>query len=167
MTAGDQHAAGRDGLALRAIKKAGANERFLRVLAAVAPHVDRTAHRLTGGRLLIMPALLPSLMLTTTGSVSGRPRQVPLLCRPEADGSYLVVASNSGRPEHPAWSRNLLAEPRATITRSGRTRTVTAALLEGAERSAAWDTMVTFWPPYARYARRSARRLRIFRLVPV
>ncbi|RKN77566.1 SDR family NAD(P)-dependent oxidoreductase [Streptomyces klenkii] len=155
-----------EGLALRAIKKADANTYFLRAMSTIAPSVDRAAHRLTGGRVLVMPALLPSLMLTTTGSVSGRPRQVPLLCHPEADGSYLIVASNSGKPHHPAWSRNLLTTPQAAITRFGRTVKVTATLLDGSERTAAWDHMVKFWPPYEGYARSSGRNLRIFRLAP-
>ncbi len=155
-----------EGVALRAIKKADANTYFLRAMSTIAPTVDRAAHRLTGGRVLVMPALLPSLMLTTTGSVSGRPRQVPLLCHPEEDGSYLIVASNSGKPHHPAWSRNLLTTPQAAVTRFGRTVKVTATLLDGSERTAAWDHMVKFWPPYEGYARSSGRNLRIFRLVP-
>ncbi|MEV4502138.1 SDR family NAD(P)-dependent oxidoreductase [Streptomyces klenkii] len=155
-----------EGLALRAIKKADANACFLRAMSTIAPSVDRAAHRLTGGRVLLMPALLPSLMLTTTGSISGRPRRVPLLCHPEADGSYLVVASNSGKPHHPAWSRNLLTTPQAAVTRFGRTVKVTATLLDGSERTAAWEHMVKFWPPYEGYARSSGRNLRIFRLVP-
>lgn len=154
------------GIALRAVKGAGMNDHFLRAVSAVAPVVDRTVHRLTGGRILLMPALLPSLMLTTTGRVTGRPRQVPLLCRPEDDGTLLVVASNCGRPHHPAWSDNLLADPRATAARFGRTVAVTAVLLDEPERTAVWDTMVDLWPPYAKYAGNCTRPIRIFRLVP-
>ncbi|UGQ12161.1 nitroreductase family deazaflavin-dependent oxidoreductase [Yinghuangia sp. ASG 101] len=151
---------------LRAVRGAGMNDHFLRAVSAIAPSVDRTAYRLTGGRMLLMPALLPSLMLTTTGRRSGRPRQVPLLCRPEDDGTLLIVASNCGRPHHPAWSDNLLAEPRATVTRFGRTTNVTAVLLDGPERTAAWEAMARLWPAYEKYAGKCTRHLRVFRLVP-
>ncbi|MDH6128329.1 SDR family NAD(P)-dependent oxidoreductase [Kitasatospora sp. GP82] len=153
-----------DSIALRALKKAGHNARFVRAMSVIAPGIDRTAHRLTGGRKLLMPLMLPSLMLTTTGRVSGRPHQVPLLCHHEADGSLLVVDSNFGRPHHPAWSHNLLATPHAAVTRGGRTFTATASLLEGPDRSHAWDHLVEVWPPYESFAQRSGRHLRIFRL---
>jgi deazaflavin-dependent oxidoreductase (nitroreductase family) len=112
-----------------------------------------------------MPATLPSLMLTTIGRRSGQPRQTPLLCHLEADGSYLIVDTNFGRPPSPAWSHNLIATPRAKVTRRGRTLPVTATLLEGTERVAAWDHLEV-WPAYVSFAQRSGRRLRIFRLTP-
>ncbi|MEU7428603.1 SDR family NAD(P)-dependent oxidoreductase [Streptomyces sp. NPDC040750] len=156
----------RDSLALRALKRAGANARFVSVMSPIAPSIDRATHRLTGGRALLMPARLPSLMLTTIGKVTGRPRQVPLLCHSEPDGSFLVVASNFGRSNHPAWSSNLLATPRATVTRAGRSLPVTATLLEGRERTFAWEQLTKLWPPYDTYARRSGRELKVFRLTP-
>ena len=155
-----------DSLALRALKKAGANARFVSVMSTVAPSIDRAVHRLTGGRTLLMPALLPSLMLTTTGPVTGQPRQVPLLCHREPDGSFLIVASNFGKSNHPAWSSNLLAIPQATVTRAGRSLPVTAALLEGPERALAWEQLTKVWPPYETYAQRSGRQLKVFRLTP-
>ncbi|MFI9586343.1 SDR family NAD(P)-dependent oxidoreductase [Streptomyces sp. NPDC052236] len=155
-----------DGIALRVLKKAGENVRFVRVMSHVAPGIDRAAHRLSGGRMLLMPAMLPSLMLTTTGRLSGQPRQTPLLCHLEADGSYLVVDSNFGRTHHPAWSHNLQATPRASITRRGHTQPVNATLLEGSERTAAWDHLVQVWPAYVSFAQRSGRCLRVFRLTP-
>jgi deazaflavin-dependent oxidoreductase (nitroreductase family) len=155
-----------DGLIARALKKAGGNAHFVRVMSHIAPGVDRAAHRLSGGRMLLMPATLPSLMLTTIGRRSGQPRQTPLLCHLEADGSYLVVDTNFGRPPVPAWSHNLIATPRASVTRRGSTLPVTATLLEGTERAAAWDHLVEVWPAYVSFAQRSERRLRIFRLAP-
>jgi deazaflavin-dependent oxidoreductase (nitroreductase family) len=155
-----------DGLIARALKKAGGNAHFVHVMSHIAPGVDRAAHRLSGGRMLLMPATLPSLMLTTIGRRSGQPRQTPLLCHLESDGSYLVVDTNFGRPPSPAWSHNLIATPRASVTRRGSTLPVTATLLEGTERAAAWDHLVEVWPAYVSFAQRSGRRLRIFRLTP-
>ncbi|MEU0116358.1 SDR family NAD(P)-dependent oxidoreductase [Streptomyces bobili] len=156
----------KDGLIARVLKKAGGNAHFVRVMSHIAPGVDRAAHRLSGGRMLLMPATLPSLMLTTIGRRSGQPRQTPLLCHLEADGSCLVVDTNFGRRPTPAWSHNLIAASRASVTRHRRTLPVTATLLEGTERAVAWDHLVEVWPAYVSFAQRSGRRLRIFRLTP-
>ena len=46
------------------------------------------------------------------------------------------------------------------------TTLVTATLLTGPDRTAAWTTMHEFWPPFRKYADTSGRELRIFRLTP-
>ncbi len=139
---------------------------FARLGPHVVPHVDRALHRITGGRLLTSQLMVESLVLTTTGRRSGEPRDVPLACALEPDGSFLVVGSNFGKEHHPAWTANLLAEPRATVRRSGRSVPVTAHLLSDAERDTAWRTLREVWPVYDRYEDRSGRSLRVFRLVP-
>ena len=140
---------------------------FAKVGPKVVPRIDRFLHRASGGRLLLGQALVPSLVLTTTGAVSGLPRRAPLACLPEPDGSWIVVGSNFGRERHPAWTGNLLADPTAEVTFRGRTVTVTAALLEGEEREEVWPRLVRVWPVYDRYVERVDRRLRVFRLTPV
>jgi deazaflavin-dependent oxidoreductase (nitroreductase family) len=52
----------------------------------------------------------PSLLLTTTGRKSGDKFIFPLFYGTEG-GSYFVVASKGGAPEHPGWYRNILANP--------------------------------------------------------
>ncbi|SEG06964.1 deazaflavin-dependent oxidoreductase, nitroreductase family [Thermomonospora echinospora] len=140
--------------------------RFARVGPRIVPPLDRALHRATGGRLMLGQLLVPSLVLTTTGSVSGLPRQVPLACMPEPDGGWVVVGSNFGRERHPAWTANLLKEPKATVAFRGRTVSVTARLLDDAERAEVWPRLLRVWPVYGRYAERVDRELRIFRLVP-
>jgi deazaflavin-dependent oxidoreductase (nitroreductase family) len=54
------------------------------------------------------------LLLTTTGAKSGVQRTTVVGCRPHAK-SYLAIASNNGNDLAPAWFRNLLADPNATI----------------------------------------------------
>ncbi|TNY34969.1 nitroreductase family deazaflavin-dependent oxidoreductase [Thermomonospora catenispora] len=139
---------------------------FARVGPKVVPPLDRALHRITGGRVVLSRIIVPSLVLTTVGSVSGRPRRVPLACLPEPDGSWIVVGSNFGRERHPAWTGNLLRRPRAVVDYRGRTVQVTARLLDGAERAAVWPRLVELWPVYERYAERVERELRIFRLIP-
>ncbi|WP_084265143.1 nitroreductase family deazaflavin-dependent oxidoreductase [Actinomadura macra] len=139
---------------------------FSRVGPKVVPPLDRALHRLTGGWLLLGQALVPSLVLTTTGAVSGRPRRAPLACLPEKDGGWLVVGSNFGRAKHPAWTGNLMKHPDAEVSYRGRTVPVTAHLLDDAERAEVWPGLVEVWPVYDRYVERTDRQLRIFRLTP-
>ncbi|RFU39874.1 nitroreductase family deazaflavin-dependent oxidoreductase [Actinomadura logoneensis] len=139
---------------------------FSKVGPRVVPPLDRALHRISGGRILLGQALVPSLLLTTTGAKTGRPRQVPLACRPEEDGTWLVVGSNFGREKHPAWTANLIKNPEAEVSFRGRTTPVTAHLLTEAERAEVWPRLIQVWPVYDRYVERVDRELRIFRLTP-
>lgn len=136
-------------------------------LATVGPlvvDVDIALQRLTGGRVSFgRLAGLTAVLLTTTGRRTGRPRVTPLIAVPD-DGALLLVASNWGRPRHPFWSANLIADPAATLELRGHRFTVTSALLTGADRDRAWARAVEVWPAYDDYAARAAREIRIFRV---
>ena len=73
------------------------------------------------------------LVLTTTGATSGEPRTVVLGYGREGD-SYVVIASNNGAAEHPAWYRNLLAHPVGTVEADGEEVRVRARTAEPDER---------------------------------
>ncbi|WP_433472993.1 nitroreductase family deazaflavin-dependent oxidoreductase [Spirillospora sp. CA-142024] len=139
---------------------------FSKVGPRIVPPVDKTLHRLSGGRLLLGQLLVPSLVLTTTGAVSGLPRQTPLACLPDPEGGWYVVGSNFGREKHPAWTGNLLKNPDAEVSFQGRPVPVTAHLLDDAERKEIWPRLTAVWPVYDRYVERIDRQLRIFRLTP-
>ncbi|MFG3718950.1 nitroreductase family deazaflavin-dependent oxidoreductase [Streptomyces massasporeus] len=150
----------------RVVQKVSSTRGFARVAPHVVPAIDRAVHRLTRGKVLLSAQLLPGLVLTSTGARSGLPRRTPLACMPEGDGrGWILVGSNFGRPGHPAWSHNLLAHPDAEISWKGRDVPVTARLLAGEERAAAWRALLRFWPPYAAYQARVEREIRVFRLV--
>jgi deazaflavin-dependent oxidoreductase (nitroreductase family) len=138
---------------------------FVNLGRAVVP-VDRLAGRMSHGRISVLRVVgLPSLMITTTGRRSGRPRRQPLLYVPDGDG-YVVVGSNWGGPNHPGWSANLLADPRATVEVRGRSIPVRAELAKGAQRDRLWHLVVATWPAYESYAAGTDRKIRLFRLVP-
>ncbi|MBX9366829.1 nitroreductase family deazaflavin-dependent oxidoreductase [Streptomyces massasporeus] len=150
----------------RVVQKVSSTRGFARVAPHVVPALDRAVHRLTRGKVLLSAQLLPGVVLTSTGARSGLPRRTPLACMPEGGGrSWILVGSNFGRPGHPAWSHNLLAHPDAEISWKGRDVPVTARLLAGEERAAAWRALLRFWPPYAAYQARVEREIRVFRLV--
>ncbi|MEV6812199.1 nitroreductase family deazaflavin-dependent oxidoreductase [Micromonospora sp. NPDC051296] len=126
---------------------------------------DRAVGRLTRGRVVAL-GLVPSLIVTTTGRKSGRPRSNPLLYVPDGD-AYVVIGSNWGQPRQPAWALNLLAEPRAEVDVAGHRIPVRAQLATGAERDRLWRLLVDEWPAYQTYVERAGDRdIRIFRLVP-
>ncbi|NYI04520.1 nitroreductase/quinone reductase family protein [Allostreptomyces psammosilenae] len=128
--------------------------------------VDRLVQRVSRGRTMLVGRHgMHPLLLTTRGRRTGRERTVPLIYA-EDGGGYLVVGSNWGRSDHPAWSGNLLACPRARVTVGGRVVDVRATLLTGAERARAWEVMAEQWPAYDTYATRSGRGIRVFRLTP-
>ncbi|MGW0731415.1 nitroreductase family deazaflavin-dependent oxidoreductase [Streptomyces sp. NPDC002851] len=150
---------------IRLVQKVSSTRLFARVAPHFIPAMDRAVHRLTRGKVMLSAQMLPGVILTAKGAKSGLPRRTPLACMPEdATGTWVLVGSNFGRPGHPAWTANLLAHPEASISWKGADIPVTARLLTGAERAAAWEAVLRFWPPYATYQKRVEREIRLFRL---
>ncbi|MHB9860965.1 nitroreductase family deazaflavin-dependent oxidoreductase [Streptomyces sp. YIM S03343] len=150
----------------RLLQKVSSTRGFAKVAPRVIPPLDRAVHRLTRGKVLLSAQMLPGAVLTSTGARSGQVRRTPLACLPEPGGrTWLLVGSNFGRTGHPAWTHNLLAHPDAEISWRGEDIAVHAVLLRGAERTAAWQSALAFWPPYATYQARVEREIRIFRLL--
>ncbi|WP_243058432.1 nitroreductase family deazaflavin-dependent oxidoreductase [Nocardioides sp. SR21] len=128
--------------------------------------MDLFLQRITRGRLSVMDfAGLPELLLQVPGRKSGILRTTPLLTVPHGDG-WLVVGSNWGRPEPPAWVGNLVAAQDPMVTFKGRTIAVDAKLLAGPERDEKWAVATATWPNYDKYAQRTDRELPIFWLTP-
>ncbi|OKH96705.1 nitroreductase family deazaflavin-dependent oxidoreductase [Streptomyces uncialis] len=146
------------------VRRVSSTRAFARLAPHVVPALDRSVHRLSGGKYLVSGLMLPGVMLTATGARSGLPRRVPLACMPESGGTWVLIGSNFGRDGHPAWTANLLAHPDARIDWKGERVEVTARLLTGDEREAAWTAALRFWPPYATYQSRVTREIRLFRL---
>ncbi|GAA2796125.1 nitroreductase family deazaflavin-dependent oxidoreductase [Streptomyces showdoensis] len=152
-------------IGLRLMQKVSSTRAFARVAPHFIPAMDRTVHRLTRGKVMLSAQMLPGVVLTAKGAKSGLPRVTPLACMPEpADGTWLLIGSNFGRPGHPAWTANLLAHPDAEVSWRGESFPVRARLLTGEERAAAWRAALAFWPPYATYQARIDREIRLFRL---
>ncbi len=147
----------------RAVIKMAASPAFAKVAPSVVPRLDRLVHRLTGGRTTMSAGMVPTVILTTTGSQSGQPRTVPLACVPEGDALY-VVGSNFGREHHPAWSTNLVRTPRARASFGGDDYDVVAHLLSPDDKAETWPRLIAAWPAYDNYVERSGRDLRVFRL---
>ena len=138
---------------------------FRAVGPRVMPPLERVMTVLTRGRVQLSGLIVPSLVLHTVGAKTGIERDTTLMYCP--DGTrMLITGSNFARPEHPAWTANLLAEPRAAVSVHGRRIPVIARLVGDEEREAVWRSLERQWPGYRGYERTSGRVLRIFRLEP-
>ena len=100
--------------------RSGPNQLDSPILPVIFRHVGRAQvwlYRKTGGRIggkwrvgAGFRKPVPTLLLDHVGRKSGTSFTVPLLyVRDGAD--VVVVASQGGRPEHPQWYRNLVANP--------------------------------------------------------
>ena len=148
------------------VRRLGRTRWFARVGRATSG-LDRRIQKASRGRWSILGKVeLPQLILTTTGRRSGEPREAVLLYAVDGDG-WVLIGSNWGQERHPAWSGNLLAHPRATVTIAGVTTPVVATLADEDERARLLPALLAVWPGYDDYAARAGRELRVFRLAPV
>ena len=136
-----------------------------RTIRTLMPLDRRILLRTRGRRTLLGPIGAPTLLLETTGRKSGLPRLSPLLFARDGD-AVIVVGSNFGQQHHPAWTANLLAEPRARVITGGVEVPVVAELLTGAEAESGWQKMVDVTSVYSEYKNRTDRHIRVFRLTP-
>jgi deazaflavin-dependent oxidoreductase (nitroreductase family) len=128
------------------------------------------AHRqvfdLTRGRLAGSVSGMPVVKLTTTGRRSGQPR-VTMLTSPVHDQARVVlVASDGGAPQHPAWYRNLQEQPKVTATLSGRTRAMVARTATDEEKAELWPQIVAAYRGYAGYQAKTGRDIPVVILEP-
>lgn len=109
------------------------------------------------------------LLLDTTGARTGQTRTSPVACF-EDGGRLFVVASKAGADTHPAWFHNLVANPTVHVRRwedgALASYDATASVLEGDERSAAWDRITAQSPGFADYQTKTTRVIPVVALDP-
>jgi len=133
----------------------------------VAPRIDGTLGRRSGGRLTSMPGI-PMLLMTHTGARSGRTYVTPLLYFTDGEDA-VVIASNYGRARHPAWLANVKANPEVELQARGRGGRYRARVAEPAERDRLFELAKRLTRAYADYERRTAdeRTIQIVVLSPL
>lgn len=105
----------------------------------------------------------PVLLITTTGRKSGLARTNPLFYAQDGD-SWVVVASNAGSNQHPAWWLNLQANPTAHIQVARIHADVTASLVLPEERERLWALILDTYAGYQDYQNMTEREMPIVRL---
>jgi len=121
-------------------------------------------YQASGGRVATTMGGRKLVLITTTGRKTGQARTVPAV--PFLDGERVfVMASMAGAPEHPAWFRNLEANPAVTV-QLGRDRwPARARILEGEERTALWERICADMPNFAAYQNKTSRVIPVVELV--
>ena len=106
------------------------------------------------------------LLLTTTGRKTGVPRTHTLVYFKDGD-RLLVVASNNGSDQPPAWYLNLVANPHVHI-RYGRNKgCFVARTATTTEYPGLWQRLIAYHPPYASHQAHTRRKLSIVILTPL
>ena len=126
----------------------------------------RAIYTKSNGRLLGKVGPLRMVKLTTTGRRTGQPRSTMLIAPHVGDDQVLLVASNSGAGNHPAWYLNLRDEPSVELDIDGEPRTMTARTLSDDERADAWPRLVRRFPTYAIYQLGNSRQIPVVALEP-
>jgi deazaflavin-dependent oxidoreductase (nitroreductase family) len=109
---------------------------------------------------------VPTLLLTTTGNKSGLRRRTALIYARDGE-NYLIVASQGGAPTHPAWYRNLDADPAVHLQVGADEFDATARTATDAERDRLWPLVTAVWPAYDDYQRKTDRQIPVVVLHPV
>ena len=124
------------------------------------------AYEASGGTEATTLQGVPVVVVTSVGSQSGKLRKNPVM-RVEHDGTYALVASKGGAPEHPSWYHNLVKHPMVELQDGPERRTYTVRLAEAPERAEWWERAVAVWPPYAGYQKKTDREIPVFVAEPV
>ncbi|WP_433577480.1 nitroreductase/quinone reductase family protein [Nocardia brasiliensis] len=101
---------------------------------------------------------MPLILVHHTGAKTGRARISPLFYLPVGD-SWAVFGTHGGSPHHPAWYRNLMADPQVTVEAGAETVSAVARLTEGAERARIWAEQTALVPKFADFEVASGRQI--------
>jgi deazaflavin-dependent oxidoreductase (nitroreductase family) len=122
----------------------------------VCRRIDTLLIPLTNGRLAMGPAG-QTVLLTTIGARSGRPRRASLAFL-WSDDDMVLVASKGGAPRHPGWYHNLMANPRARVQYRGVVEEREAREATGEEREELFRRAAERFPNFAAYQARATGR---------
>jgi deazaflavin-dependent oxidoreductase (nitroreductase family) len=106
----------------------------------------------------------PLILVHHIGAKSGTERVTPLGCFPQDDGRYVLVASNGGSPNHPAWYHNLMAHPRIEVEVGRETFPVLAEELTGPTRAELWPRLAAQAPQIDEHQAKVTRQIPVIML---
>ncbi len=125
----------------------------------------RFLFRISRGHLLNRLDGQQILVLVTRGRKSGKPRSSPLIYfQFEGSRELIVVASNYGRDQHPAWYLNAAANPSVTVETESGIFAAEARITQGEERAALYDKVTAASPRYAGYRAYTDRQIPVVAL---
>jgi F420H(2)-dependent quinone reductase len=105
---------------------------------------------------------LPVVIVVHTGNKTGATRKTPLMRVRDGD-KYVLVGSQGGAPNDPAWVHNLRANPHIELRDEAAVRPMRVReVKDAAERARLWALAVAAYPPYADYQTRTRRQIPVF-----
>jgi len=123
-------------------------------------------YRRSGGKFGGKIAGNPVLLLTTTGSKTGKPRTTPVMYI-HKDNEYLITATAAGADQNPAWLSNLNKKPEATIEMDGKQLKVKAIITSGEERDKLYENFKAIGKNFVEYEKKTTRKIPVIRLQPI
>ena len=134
------------------------------IVKTFAAKVDPFFYKISGGKFTSSgPLTIPQLTLITIGRKSGKERTVQLGYHQDGD-DVLIIASNFGGTNHPAWSHNLDANPQCKIRLGAEDKAVTATRLTDSEKAIAWPKIEGSIPQMKTYKTKTERNIKVYRL---
>lgn len=101
---------------------------------------------------------MPLILVHHIGAKTGRRRISPLFYQAVGD-DWAVFGTHGGSAHHPAWYRNLLADPHTTVETGAASVPVVARLTQGAERELIWTKQVARVPKFAEFQAAAGREI--------
>jgi deazaflavin-dependent oxidoreductase (nitroreductase family) len=138
---------------------------FDRVIGRRFYKIHRFVYQWTRGFIGHWSPAGPMLLLTTTGRKSGQRRTTPLLYMPDGP-RFVVVGSNGGREQPPAWVLNLATTPEAELQVGRRKVHVDASILSSEEKAAVWPRLLEQYPSWGNYQTLTDREIRVVSFAP-
>ena len=146
----------RKSLLLKAMHRAAQHSATTWFLTRVGTHVDPVLMRWSGGRLNVT-GTRHVLILHHRGRKSGLPRETPLVYFTDGD-DVVLMASNGGSAQHPAWYHNVQAHPDVQLFVGARGGDYRARVASPAERERLWSLAQALFAGYGRYQDRAGDR---------
>lgn len=99
------------------------------------------------------------------GAKSGKRIEIPLIHVPHGD-KKILVGSQAGLDNNPAWVYSLRANPQISIVTDGETGRYVAREVDEAEKRQLWPRLLEIYPAYDEYQARTDRNIPVFLCTP-
>ena len=135
-------------------------------LKNVVPRIEPALSRWSSGRVTSLP-ITPVVFLQTNGARTSKPRATLLTYFTDGD-DVILIASNYGRPRHPAWYHNVKSQPEVRLRARGQAGRYLVHETAGAERDRLWALATSWTPPLLKYqAMAGDRTIPVMRCAPM
>jgi deazaflavin-dependent oxidoreductase (nitroreductase family) len=110
---------------------------------------------------------VPLILLHHVGAKSGTGRVTPVVCYPQSDGRFAIIASNGGAPTSPNWYYNLKSHPEIDVEFGGECFPAAARELDGGEREKVWADALRVAPQLDDHQKKTSRTIPVVLLVRI